>query len=537
MPTANIPALRRELDLVRLAIADWKRRGSPESERAALTAHLAASEAAVADAISAPQGAAPMPMSSTQRVAKTVLDRETNARFWAQTNYKVGQKLDPKGNPTDKAMARVWLDIAAKVKAEDAAGKLVLTYNHPAVDQHLAEATTAQATAVEHLENGATAAGQGKPDEAAIHAAAAAQAHEAAHAAAQTAAAFQPPTVSPEVAQIAATEAAQSAGQAPPPPIEIAHDHPARGPAAQPARPTEFFNAPTPAPAEPDDDNVVELRAKIRALVASRFGGSFRAMFDRYTGGQLGDRSTLTKLFEDAGVGNFLTRGAWVDGAMARVDADHDGKISWQEFQDTLEPPGADSRDVGHHVAIAQAVAAPAKATQVHQIAAQVAASSGGPQTTMPPETIAQIRDEAKARAQSSGKRFSGVALMPNDQWTVEGFDSQDALDGWYGTLTDHPEAFRYAAAFVDQGPGPDDAYNEVFGSGQAIPVSVTSTVDYRMPMPATSTIDYRVPAPAPSPIAAKATTGGGGMAALAAVAVTAGAAMFAGRKKKGLRR
>ena len=57
---------------------------------------------------------------------RIILIRETNERFWHQTGYKPNQMLDP-SNPNDRRMARVWLDIYARVSAEDKAGKLVTT--------------------------------------------------------------------------------------------------------------------------------------------------------------------------------------------------------------------------------------------------------------------------------------------------------------------------------------------------------------------------------------------------------------------------
>lgn len=56
-----------------------------------------------------------------------ILAQETNVRFWHQTGYKPLQALDPT-NPTDRKMASVWMDIWARVNAEDAAGVLVLTH-------------------------------------------------------------------------------------------------------------------------------------------------------------------------------------------------------------------------------------------------------------------------------------------------------------------------------------------------------------------------------------------------------------------------
>ena len=40
---------------------------------------------------------------------------ETNGRFWAQTGHKKGRKLDM-SDPTDRAMAKVWLAIYAAVR-------------------------------------------------------------------------------------------------------------------------------------------------------------------------------------------------------------------------------------------------------------------------------------------------------------------------------------------------------------------------------------------------------------------------------------
>lgn len=91
------------------------------------------------------------------------------------------------------------------------------------------------------------------------------------------------------------------------------------------------------APAE--DENVIALRAKIRALVAKRYAGSFRALFDHYAASGNPDRAALTSLLEDADVGNFFTRGMWADGVMKRVDTNHDGRISWEEFASIVGLP------------------------------------------------------------------------------------------------------------------------------------------------------------------------------------------------------
>jgi len=142
---------------------------------------------------------------------RSILDREADARFYAQSGVGVGHKLDPH-DPTDAKMIPLWLDIYAKVKAEDDAGKLVLTYNNPVVAQHLADAHVADMAAAVHL----GAAAGASPHEAPQHVAAASTAAKiSAHKTAE-AAKLQPPTISPELAHEAAHEAA--------------HEHPSRVP-------------------------------------------------------------------------------------------------------------------------------------------------------------------------------------------------------------------------------------------------------------------------------------------------------------------
>lgn len=100
---------------------------------------------------------------------------ETDARFWAQTGYKVGQKLDP-NVPADRPWVAVWQTIYGKVLAEyKAHGFAVPTHKLPAVTQPLAAAASAQAQSDAHVHAAATA-----PD--AATAAAHAQAADAAHA-------------------------------------------------------------------------------------------------------------------------------------------------------------------------------------------------------------------------------------------------------------------------------------------------------------------------------------------------------------------
>ena len=191
--TDALTAARVELEHVRWMVADWKQRGQPIIEKATLEARLAAAEARVANLID-PADAKPTPeakaqhaakhaaraahvaQSSTQKAAASMIDKETDARFWAQTGYKVGQKLDT-ANPTDRAMAKIWADIWNKVKAEDAAGRLVLTFNHPAVEHHLDNAAAAHDAATASLGAAAQASTPEAESQHAADAHAAAQVH------------------------------------------------------------------------------------------------------------------------------------------------------------------------------------------------------------------------------------------------------------------------------------------------------------------------------------------------------------------------
>ncbi len=125
-----------------------------------------------------------------------LLAKETDARFWAQTHYKPGQKLDP-SDPSDARMIPVWNDIFQKVSAEDARGALVITYNHPVVAQNLADAQVADQVTAVHLD-----AAAGSPDPAAMqqNVGAAANAADVSAQKTREAAQLQPPTVDPQLA-------------------------------------------------------------------------------------------------------------------------------------------------------------------------------------------------------------------------------------------------------------------------------------------------------------------------------------------------
>lgn len=84
-----------------------------------------------------------------------------------------------------------------------------------------------------------------------------------------------------------------------------------------------------------------ELKTKIRQLVKEKFEGDYRKGFDHYEkidgeDSKIGS-SALEQLLADANVGNWLTRGLWVEGVLKALDKDKDGAISWDEFELILE--------------------------------------------------------------------------------------------------------------------------------------------------------------------------------------------------------
>ena len=83
-----------------------------------------------------------------------------------------------------------------------------------------------------------------------------------------------------------------------------------------------------------NEDKRKELAQKVTTLVETRFAGDFKAAFGHYDSNHDGaiDKDELKVLLTDAGIGNGLTRWAWVSGIMAELDKDGDGAISWAEF-------------------------------------------------------------------------------------------------------------------------------------------------------------------------------------------------------------
>ena len=152
----------------------------------------------------APPPTAPTaPAPAAAHASRDIIDRETDHRFWAQTGYRPNQKLNP-NDPQDAKMIPVWLAIYKQVQAEDAAGKLVLTYNNPVVAQNIADAHVADQVAVQHIDAAAQAPDQATQQQ---HVEAATQAAQVSAQKTAEAAQLQPASVPPPVAHQVARQA------------------------------------------------------------------------------------------------------------------------------------------------------------------------------------------------------------------------------------------------------------------------------------------------------------------------------------------
>lgn len=309
-----------------------------------------------------------------------IITREVDARFWS-TGYKPGQKLDP-NDPTDKTMIPVWLDIAAKVKAEDDAGHLVLTYNHPAVAQNLADAHAASAVAAQHLDAAASA-----PDPAIAQQHMEAAAHHTDVSAQKTAAvaAVQPPTASPEITQAAS----QAAAQQPKHEHKHGHKHVAQAQAEAAGNQVAQTQAQADAPSSP-----------VPAHVATP-----RGILDKETDARFVSQSGF-------GVGHKLDPSNPTDAKMIPVWMDIFAKVKAEDDAGklvlTYNNPIVVQKLADAHVAdqaSAMHAAAAASTTDLHEIQHNLAAASTGVQISaqrtheaaklQPPTISPQIAHEA----------------------------------------------------------------------------------------------------------------------------------------------
>ncbi|NVB83311.1 MAG: EF-hand domain-containing protein [Kofleriaceae bacterium] len=84
-----------------------------------------------------------------------------------------------------------------------------------------------------------------------------------------------------------------------------------------------------------EDANEKELKQKVSALVAKKFGGDYKKAFDHYdTDGDGGiGKGELVDMLSEAGIGNGLTRGVWANKIIEKLDGGGDKKVQWGEFE------------------------------------------------------------------------------------------------------------------------------------------------------------------------------------------------------------
>jgi Ca2+-binding EF-hand superfamily protein len=83
-----------------------------------------------------------------------------------------------------------------------------------------------------------------------------------------------------------------------------------------------------------------EVQDKVSRLVTEKFAGDYQRAFAHYDNGPKDgriDAAELTQLLKDAGIGNWFTRDAWVEGIIDALDTDQDGAISATEFNAVLK--------------------------------------------------------------------------------------------------------------------------------------------------------------------------------------------------------
>ncbi len=96
-------------------------------------------------------------------------------------------------------------------------------------------------------------------------------------------------------------------------------------------------------------EQIKELKDKFRNWVDCKFGGdwdrAFRAAAGRSNSDNTINREELLWALGEAGIGNWITRGAWADGIIAELDKGGDRSISEREFNSVFRlDQGADGK-------------------------------------------------------------------------------------------------------------------------------------------------------------------------------------------------
>lgn len=407
----------------------------------------------------------------------TIVDQETDARFWAQTGYKPNQKLDPH-DPQDAKMVPVWLDIEKKVKAEYDAGKLVTTYDHPVVAHKLAEAHAADQAATAHLDAATKAPDQATAQQ---HVHAAHEALKIGKVKVQEAAAVQPPTTSPQLTH----EASHAAAASPPPPSAPAREHVAnvQAQAAHKGKARGLLDKEADArfwsqthykpgqrldPKDPTDAKMIPLWLDIYGKVKGEYdAGKLVLTYNHPVVAQnLADAEVADKVAAmhlDAAASSPDPQAAQQNAAAAATAA----QVSAEKTREaaaaqppTVSPPlakeAAKRASAEHHpspvgrdqLAQVQARGAAGRAAEVHH------RRHGRPRSTVSPQRIREHRARAAQVAHAAGAPYVLVIEHPDGTLDHRAFATRAELEAEYAKIAELHGQYRYVAAF-DVGASP----------------------------------------------------------------------------------
>lgn len=455
----------------------------------------------------------------TGKFSKDVINRETDARFWAQTGYKPGQPLHP-SDPVDRSMIPTWRHIFVQVQKEADAGKLVLTYNHPDVERHLDAAEISSHAAQGHID---AAKSEPNSDRRSAHHAAADDLLHAAAKSAHAAADLQPTSVSPHVAEIGAHDAARAVGA--PAPRAVVSQLPEHHPANVHPASTPDFDIGVQHPINPHHDAWRPRRHRHRHLHAFAHARHLKTVNQPPP---LGRGSVINPIRPPIAVpvtpppGRFPPPPSpidqfWpqtppgtepdfsflpsknpfgtaplpapdsppADGSEWHAAEDHplqplqpptDGASPLHDAGPPLGPPPADpnpppaAMPPPSDVAIAQATTAHEHAVEVHERSADRATSgSPEPTSTVNSDELSQLRGGAAKLAQARQDQAVGVISDASGKWSTFGFPDAASARDWYVHSTDHPDTFSYAAFFDRSSPRWPAPEQDLAGSSQAI--------------------------------------------------------------------
>jgi len=91
----------------------------------------------------------------------------------------------------------------------------------------------------------------------------------------------------------------------------------------------------------------IELITKVKKLITTRHGNddaqALRQTFEAYDKNGTGrlEPDELSRVLEDAGIGNKLTRGMWVKGILSKLAREVNDALSWNDFASAVAAKAA----------------------------------------------------------------------------------------------------------------------------------------------------------------------------------------------------